>query len=87
MPLASQLALQKEADRISPRARKALLKAIGKMRSRVALMKLAEALQAKNIEKALAAAGGDDLEKLFDPFSAILRDSFEKGGKVGARFL
>jgi len=83
----SQNALHREADRFTPRTRRAFLKAAELMRSRVSVLKLAEALEAKNMSRALAATGADDFERALEPFGAILRDAFGKGAKLGAKAL
>ena len=84
---ASQNAVLREADRFTPRTRRAFLKAAELMRSRVSVLKLAEALEAKNMSRALAATGADDFERALEPFGAILRDAFGKGAKLGAKAL
>jgi hypothetical protein len=83
----SQKALQNAAVRIAPRFRKAFLKAVQRMRSRIAILALADALSAKNTAKALRAIGEDEIEEALKPLTGIIRDSFEKGGKMGARLV
>jgi len=83
----SQRALHREADRFTPRTRRAFVKAAERMRARVSVEKLAEALASKNMARALAAVGEAEFERALEPFGAILRDAFVKGGKIGAKFL
>jgi len=85
--IASQRQLQNEADRFAPRLRRAFVKATDRMKARVALMKLADALSAKDVSRALLAVGEDELETTMRPFEAIVRDAFGKGGKIGAKLI
>jgi len=82
-----QQELYKEEARFVPRLRRAFWKARLRAQERVALVQLAEALASKNATRALAACGAEELEKSFEPFGAIVNDTFVKGGKVGGRFL
>lgn len=84
---ASQKALQSEASRFAPRLRRAFEKGIAKLRLRLALLKLAEAIAAKNIARAEAAAGVLKAEDELAPLSGFMRDAYEKGGKTGARLV
>jgi hypothetical protein len=67
--------------------KKAFAKSVLKLRSRVAVLKLAEAIASKNVSKAEAAAGLQDVGESFAPLGGFMRDAFEKGGKTGGRFL
>jgi hypothetical protein len=76
-----------EEARYVPRTRRAFVRASQRMQSRVSLMRLAEALQAKDMTKAMKAVGADEFEMVLKPFDAIIQDVFMKGGKVGGRSL
>lgn len=87
MSRASQTSLHREERRYVPKLRRALLKAAERAREGVSLMKLANALEKKDIGKALAAVGEEAIEEKYVPMTGIVRDAFEKGGKVAGRFV
>jgi len=82
-----QLALHREASRFERRMIRAFVKASKQMRARVQVLKLADAILAKNIFDALKACRVDLIPKTYGPVSGISRDAMERGGKVGARIV
>lgn len=82
-----QRELLHESDRFSPRLRRAFVRATVRMKSRISMRELENALHEKDVRRALKAVREDEIDDVLSALTGILRDSFLRGGKIGAKVL
>jgi len=77
-------AVHRASDRIEPRMAKAIALAAERLRSRLPLNKLEEALERKDLRAAGNIVSRIDFADAYLPSAEILKEAIVKGGKVAA---
>lgn len=77
-------AVHRAADRIEPRMAKAIVLAAQRLRARLPLGKLEEALDRKDLRSAGNIVSRIDFADAYLPSAEILKEAIVKGGKVAA---
>jgi hypothetical protein len=83
-PPAAYQAIHGAADSIEPRLARAFQRSADRMRSRISLAKLEDALASGRVDRVMALVDGAGLDDALAPVAEILRDSFLRGGRLGA---
>lgn len=82
-PVASERTdLEVEIDKFTPRLAKALVKAVPKIQAAVSIYDLSVAIEAGNVERAMALFPVATFRDALTPASKIMGDAFVKGGKM-----
>jgi hypothetical protein len=77
-------AIHGEAPGFERRLTRALRRSVAKMRQRAPVDDLAAAIADRDVRRALAVISRIAAEDALAPAGAILRDAFDRGGRVGA---